>query len=155
MKKKFDIRYAILAITLLYSFQDMIAQDNEEHILWQKIDTFNQAFKEGDIEELKSMITENYLHTNSTSKPIDKNTWIAYLAKRKKDIASGNLVVHRYEMQEKFMRLYDDMAIISAKIITSSSRDGNLVENQFRVTNIWVKEENNWKRAGFHDGKIK
>ncbi|AXT60237.1 nuclear transport factor 2 family protein [Aquimarina sp. AD10] len=126
-----------------------------EQLLWLSIDKFNNAFKEGNIEQLASMITNNYTHTNTTSKAIDKNTWLTYLSKRKKEIDSGNLIVNTYEMTEKKVTFYNNTAIVTAKVSTSTTRLGKLTENEFRVTNIWILEKTNWKRAGFHDGKIK
>ncbi|GAA4276176.1 nuclear transport factor 2 family protein [Aquimarina mytili] len=155
MTKHNSIRVVSLIFVSLFTITSIVAQHTEENTLWKKIQEFNLAFKQGNVEILSAMITENYMHTNSTSKPIDKNTWISYLSKRKKEIESGNLVVHSYEMKEREMQLYDDMAIVSAKISTSSTSNGNRTQNEYRVTNIWIKEENTWKRAGFHDGKIK
>ncbi len=155
MKKNMQIKLITLACITLGFFQHAIAQKNEETILLETITVFNQAFKESNVAKLESMIVDRYIHTNSTSKPIDKDTWLAYLHKRKEEIETGNLIVHTYDMQETNIQLYDTMAIVSAKISTSNTRNGNLNENEYRVTNIWVKEANSWKRAGFHDGKIK
>ncbi len=128
----------------------------EEKILLEKVNDFNQAFKECDIEALETLITENYLHTNGNSRVIRKDAWLEYLKKRKLEISSGNLVVNTYDMKEVEIELHNDMAIVTGKIIISSSTKlGEHNDHEYRITNIWVKEEGNWKRAGFHDGKIK
>lgn len=127
----------------------------EEKILLERINDFNQAFKENDVERLESMITDSYLHTNGNSKSIDKSSWVQYLNKRKKDIETGDLIVDSYEMEETEIRLYGNVAILTAKVIVVSTRSGDPQKNEFRVTNVWVNEAGNWKRAGFHDGKIK
>ncbi len=126
----------------------------EEKILLKKVEDFNLAFKECDIEQLETLITENYLHTNGNSRSIKRNAWLGYLEKRKLEINNGNLVVNTYDMKEAEIELYDDMAIVTGKIVTSSTKSGEYQENEYRITNIWIKEEGNWKRAGFHDGKI-
>ncbi len=128
---------------------------NDEQKLWETITEFNQAFKNSNVEKLETMITDNYVHTNGNSKSIHKNTWITYLHKRNKDIENGNLIVNAYEMSEETVQFYDNVAIVTAKILVSNTKQGNIQENGFRVTNIWVLENDNWKRAGFHDGKIK
>ncbi len=128
---------------------------SEKKILLDKINEFNIAFKECNIDKLESMITDNYIHTNGHSKPINKSSWINYLRKRKKEIDAGNLIIHKYEMNETELSLYNDVAVFSAKIYISSSMNGTSQINEYRVTNIWVTEKNVWKRAGFHDGKIK
>ena len=47
------------------------------------------------------------------------------------------------------------MAIVTAKISFSTIKLGEQKENEFRITNVQVKEEGTWKRAGFHDTRIK
>ncbi len=144
----------IMVVTVVCISQFINSQELSQD-LQQAVNEFNNAFKEGNVNKLSSMITQNYLHTNATSKPIDKETWISYLNKRRTEIETKKLIVHTYEMTEVAVRQYDDIAIISAKIVTSSSKDGKVNDNEYRVTNIWVKQDGLWKRAGFHDGKIK
>ncbi|MCP4460685.1 MAG: nuclear transport factor 2 family protein [Cytophagales bacterium] len=131
------------------------ASTNEEEVLLARINEFNLAFKSCDIELLKSMISENYQHTNGNSKSITKEAWFDYLEKRKLNIESSELTMTSYEMTEVEMEVYDDMAIITGKISTSSVKLGEEQENEYRITNVWIKEAGSWKRAGFHDGKIK
>lgn len=149
--------FTLYGIFLLFlcCFQYSIAQQDKEQLLLQNIGTFNQAFKKGDADQLAAMITDTYLHTNGTSAPIDKETWVAYLRKRQKEITSGTLVVHSYEMTEQHYEWYNDMAIVSGKVNVSRTKNGKHSEHEFRVTHIWVYQNNSWKRAGFHDGKIK
>ena len=122
----------------------------DEASLVKAIEIFNQAFKEGDVNKLSQMITENYQHTNGNSKAIDKEAWLNYLKQRQADIQSGKIIVDSYEMQDTKITQYGNMAVVTAKIITSN----NSKESAYRVTNIWVVEGGEWKRAGFHDGKI-
>ncbi|WP_157637984.1 nuclear transport factor 2 family protein [Flexithrix dorotheae] len=129
--------------------------DKEIEILTQKINEFNQAFNTADLEKLEQMVTENYLHTNGNSKPIRKETWLNYLKKRKRSLESGELKIENYQMTETEIEMYDDMAIVSTRISFISNNSGTEKEQEFRVTNIWVKEGNDWKRAGFHDYRIK
>ena len=155
--KSLHIPFVLFFIVFLGCKTETGHQQNsseEEKTLLKSVEEFNLAFKECDIEKLKTLITENYLHTNGTSKSIKRNAWLGYLEKRKLEINNGNLVVNTYDMKEVEIELYDDAAIVTGKIVTSSTKSGEYQENEFRITNIWVKEEGNWKRAGFHDGKI-
>ncbi len=127
----------------------------EKEKLIERFEEFNIAFRDGEIDKLEAMITNNYLHTNSNSKSIRKSNWLAYLAKRKEELTSGKLVVNNYEMNETEVEIYDDMAIVTAKISFSTIKSDEKKENEFRTTNVWVKEEGIWKRAGFHDTRIK
>ena len=130
-------------------------QVEEKDELIKQIEAFNTAFRDGEVEKLESMITTNYLHTNSHSKPIRKDDWMAYLERRKKALVEGRLIVDEYEMTETEIEMYGDMAIVSGKISFKTIQASEQKENEIRVTNIWVKENGIWKRAGFHDSRIK
>ncbi len=119
------------------------------------IDKFNKAFQEGDVKVLESMITDNYLHTNGNSKAINKKDWLNYLHTRERAIKSGNLEVIKYEIDEMEIEFYGNMALVTGKVIVSTKKKEEIQNNEYRITNVWVNESGNWKRAGFHDGKIK
>ncbi len=129
--------------------------EQESKELLATIELFNSAFNNGEVEKLESMITDNYLHTNGNSKSIRKADWISYLQKRQKELANGDLIVNNYQMSETEIEMYGDMAIVTGKISFVSIRSGEQKENEFRITNIWVNEAGMWKRAGFHDTRIK
>ncbi len=61
-----------LALIIFQSCTTEVSQKpsavEEEKILLERINEFNLAFKECDIEKLESMITDNYIHTNGSSK---------------------------------------------------------------------------------------
>ncbi len=67
----------------------------------------------------------------------------------------GVLVFHNYEMSELKIKFHNTTAIVTGKVSSSYSKKGEIKENEFRVSNLWVYEKGTWKRAGFHDGKIK
>lgn len=118
------------------------------------IEKFNTAFQEGDVELLSTMITDDYSHTNGTSKMIGKDVWLNYLKKRAKDIEAGKIKVLNYAMDDLDIQMLENTAIVTAKIRVKTQQQDTVVENAYRVTNIWTFENGTWKRAGFHDGKI-
>ncbi|EZH73026.1 hypothetical protein ATO12_18595 [Aquimarina atlantica] len=146
--------YLTNEVDLDIAIENIINSISDKLELARTITMFNTAFKEGNITKLENLITDNYLHTNGTSKSIGKTAWLKYLKNRKKDIDNGNLIITRYEMKETQLELYNNFAIVTAKIITSDIRDGKPKESQYRVSHVWVKDSNLWKRAGFHDSKI-
>ncbi|SNZ00522.1 nuclear transport factor 2 family protein [Flagellimonas pacifica] len=133
--------------------QSLSEEQKEELTL--AIDQFNNAFANSDVSTLASMITENYMHTNGTSKAIDKETWLNYLNKRNQQIKSGALVFNDYKMSQLKIEFHNTTAIVTGKVSSSFSKNDEIKENEFRVSNLWVYEKGTWKRAGFHDGKIK
>ena len=140
----------VFLTVLIFVFFNACQPSKDEASLIKAIETFNRAFKEGDVGKLSQMITDDYQHTNGNSKAIDKEAWLNYLKPRQADIQSGKIIVDSYEMLDTKITQYGNMAIVTAKIITSN----NSKESAYRVTNIWIVEGGEWKRAGFHDGKI-
>ena len=123
--------------------------------LTTSIDTFNKAFAEGNLAVLDSMITSNYLHTNSSSKVIRKADWFNYLKKRNQSLESGEIEVLEYTLDETKIEYHGNSAIVTGKVTVKVKDSLGPKENQYRITNLWVYENGTWKRAGFHDGKIK
>lgn len=119
------------------------------------LEKFNNAFARGNLEVLDALTTENYLHTNSNSKAITKDEWFNYLRKRNQQLKSGAIRILDYEFTEQQIEFHGTTAIVTGKVNVISKDSLGAQESQYRVTNIWVYEDGLWKRAGFHDGKIK
>lgn len=152
----------LLIAFLVFSFQacqnkrlTSFSSEKQQQDLLSALKTFNQAFQNSDLPTILSMITPDYVHTNGNSKAIGKEQWGNYLRKRDLEIKSGKLEILDYKMEEIQVVHHADMAIVTAKVEVVSKREGEMRENEYRVTNIWTYEAGNWKRAGFHDGKIK
>ncbi len=147
----------LFILIIAVNLSNCSTQEKETHkdALMEAINRFNTAFREGNVAALESMITQNYSHTNGSSKSIRKKDWLNYLRKREKDIISGVLRILKYEMNEIDITFHHTSAIVTGKVFVSSKRQNKITENVYRVTHIWVYESGFWKRAGFHDGKIK
>ena len=128
---------------------------SKEEELLTAIEQFNDAFSSGDVNTLESMITENYLHSNGSSKAIRKENWLNYLRKREADIRQGKLEVLDYQFDEVAIEKYNDAAFVTGRVTSTTRRGSETVTSQYRITHLWIYESGNWKRAGFHDGKIK
>lgn len=149
---------SLLLSLLLFAITGACKKENTleaERALLQSVDKFNIAFKENNIEVLDSMVTENYQHTNGNGKPIGKSEWLGYLQKRGAQIKNGTLTIHSYEMLDAQLTLFGEVGVVTSKISVQSTNLGAYRENEYRTTNVWVKEDNLWKRAAFHDGKIR
>jgi hypothetical protein len=131
-----------------------LSEGNETRRLKERIETFNQAFANCDIRLLESMITDKYIHTNGSSKAISRDKWMDYLAKRRLSIDSGHLRVISYRMDDRDISLYDGSAIVTGRIVIKFLENDQEYHREIRVTNLWVQEAGEWKRAGFHDSRI-
>lgn len=150
-KMKLLLTIFFTAISLVSLSQETRATEN----LKESISRFNLAFQEGDTNTLSKMIPENYVHTNGSWKSFGKETWLGYMKERSEKIQKGTLTILTYEMSESHIERYDAVAILTARISTSGIEDGKSFQKSFRVTNLWVFQENRWLRAAFHDTVIK
>ena len=125
-----------------------------EKSLLEAIQEFNKAFQEGNVEKLSYMITEDYMHTNSSSKSFGRERWLNFLQGRQEEIASGQLIVSEYVMDQVEIKVYGNTGILTARMKESSEYNGEKQYSEVRITNLWVNEGGKWKRAGFHDNKI-
>ena len=106
------------------------------------------------MDQLRQLVTDQYIHTNGHSAPIRKESWFEYLERRAIELESGELVVENYHMDDIKIEMYSNAAIVMAHVSFTSIVNDERKENAFRVTNIWVNESGQWKRAGFHDTRI-
>lgn len=130
-----------------------VEQKSEE--LLNAIYDFNLAFAAADATKLEDLLTEQYAHTNGSSAPYSKEVWLNYIKGRKTKIDSGVLVIDDYGMNDIKMTFYDKTALVNGVVYSRGSENEATFDKQFRVTHLWVYEDDRWKRAGFHDGVIK
>lgn len=128
-------------------------RSNEE--LSETLSKFNKAFETGDLDYLDQHTKDTYLHTNGSSKSFDKTAWFNYLKNRSADIKSGKIKMELYEMTEISMQQYGNSALVTGKVRTKGINNSEPFDRELRVTHYWVLEEGLWKRAGFHDTRIK
>ena len=143
----------LLLVVCLFSCEPKNPVDRDA--LLTSIETFNTAFSESDLAVLDSMTTSNYLHTNSSSQVIGKTDWFNYLEKRNKRVESGEIEILDYSLDETKIEYHGNSAIVTGRVTVITKDSLETKQNQYRITNLWVYENGTWKRAGFHDGKIK
>ena len=119
------------------------------------IEKFNEAYVTGDTTKLAGMITENYVHTNSSWKSFGKEKWMSYMKSRREKLDEGLIQVSEYRMEEYAVESFENTALVTAKIISRGVENNLPFDKSFRVTNLWVYKDGTWKRAGFHDTPVK
>lgn len=149
-------KYGLLILVFWLSACSSTENERDETLaLRNSISAFNQAFASGNLAVLDSLTTARYIHTNSSDLAFRKDNWFSYLEKRSAAIEAGDLSIEEYELEEMNIEFYEESAIVTGMIRTSGSQNGDAFESQIRVSNFWVKEGEVWKRAGFHDSRIK
>lgn len=135
--------------------QKQPSQEELKAELREAIDFFNRAFAEADTSKLKSMLTEDYQHSNSYYEAIGKDTWLDYVGQRKADLDSGEMELLNYALDQERIQVIGNTGILSGRISVESRLGSDTTKAAYRITNVWIREEGKWKRAAFHDGRIK
>lgn len=119
------------------------------------VDNFGKAYVEADTSKLKTLLAEEYLHINPDGNKISKNDWLNWVGSRKAEIENGSLVIDVYETRDLSIRLISDKTAIADGIIYSTgTRNTELFIVHIKFTNVWIKENGNWKRTVFHDSRL-
>ncbi len=141
-------------IAVVPSMSQSTATKTEKEVL-QAIKKFNQAFRQADAALLEAMLTDQYIHSNSGSKVIDKKSWLNYIKKRRKQLDSQTLKVASYQMSEVVMKVYGNTVVVNVLITATGTRHQQAFQSKIRCTQVWVNQQGTWKRAAFHDSKLK
>ncbi|MEP5614419.1 MAG: nuclear transport factor 2 family protein [Cyclobacteriaceae bacterium] len=144
--------FLLVIITLIACTKNDSTAQREK--LEEALRVFNTAFETVDIATLDQMITNNYVHTNGSWEAFGKETWLGYMKNRKAKLESGDLLVSKYEMTDLNIKMHEKSAFVVARFITAGREDTTFFNKQIRVSNLWVIEDGEWKRAGFHDTMI-
>lgn len=122
--------------------------------LEQAIVDFNRAFEDADVEKLGQMITSNYVHTNGSWKSFGREKWLEYMEARKERIENGDLRMDVYEMKDLNIEMHGNSAFVTGKFHLTGLENGEPFDKEVRISNFWLIDEGQWKRAGFHDTRI-
>ena len=120
----------------------------------EAVQRLGAAYRDADVATLESLITDNYAHTNSSSKPIDREAWLGWVASRGRAIEEGRLRVLEYDTSELAVVRHGDTAIVTGLNRIVRERDGRRAESAVRFTMVWIKTDQGWKRAAFQDCRI-
>lgn len=126
-----------------------------QHAEFEKvIERFNKAFQEGKTAEIEKFISDDYAHTNGSSASITKTKWLEYVKNRESKIKSGELKIIDYRLIDREIKFLGDIAVLTGRVIVKSVNNNEEIQTEFRVTNVWRKESEGWKRIAFQDSKI-
>ncbi len=119
-----------------------------------RVAEFGDAFMAADADKLSDMLTDDYVHSGPTGRVRTKQEWLSWIATRRDAMDSGAFRFDTYENDEFIVRIHGDTAIVSARNRATGLRDGQPFSFRIRFTNVWVKQEGQWRRAAFHDSRI-
>jgi ketosteroid isomerase-like protein len=115
---------------------------------------FSKAFVEADVSILNTLLSEDYIHTNSTGSVLNKQQWLEYNKTRRADLEAGRLEIESYENKDLRIRVYGESAIVTGTNVAKGKREGKPFVTELRFTHLWIKQSGQWKRAAFHDSAV-
>lgn len=122
-----------------------------ENGLEDTLTKFATAFQSGDYDTVASYIADGYMHVNSDAPPIDRKQWLDWYKGYAGEIKNGDHVFERYKIEDVQIVAYEDTAYVTGVVHANGVRFGEAFSQNIRFTNLWIVEQNRWKRVGFHD----
>ena len=126
-----------------------------QHEVQVALDAFSRAYRDADAGRLSAMLTDRYVHSNSGGPVIRKPAWLDYVRSRRKLLDEGALVVSEYENENVVIETYGDAAVVHGLNVSKGTDKGKPFAKRIVFTHTWVRDGGTWKRASFHDSKVK
>jgi ketosteroid isomerase-like protein len=144
----------ILLCTCSFSQNTPLAVDDPRQQIQEAVGRFSKAFVEADSSTLDILLSEDYIHTNSTGSVLNKKQWLEYIKIRKAELEAGRLEIESYENTDLRIRVYGESAIVTGANLAKGKREGKPFVTQLRFTHLWIRQSGQWKRAAFHDSPV-
>ncbi|MGH9878771.1 MAG: nuclear transport factor 2 family protein [Nitrososphaerales archaeon] len=100
---------------------NQIPDENLQHErdIRKLLDEFAQAFAQVDTAVLKSLIADDYVHTNLTGEVLNKAQWLERAKMRRADISAGKFKIDHYSYDDLKIRIYGNTAVVTGQAITT------------------------------------
>ena len=145
-------------VTLLFLLAPTLSVPQEtthEHEVRAAVSVFARAFQEAEVSVLRTLLTENYLHVNGGSGSVlNRDQWLTWLTSRRVEIDRGDFAYETYQIEDLQVQVYGEVAVVVGVTRAHGRRNGVSFTKAGYFTNVWVKQNGVWRRAGFHDSPI-
>src|ERR1700749_1230686 len=98
---------------------------------------FGEAWAEGDVATLDTMISPTFTHTDFRGRLTDRAAWLA-TARKRPNISS--------EMDDIAIRLFGEISVITARQSISYDEGPERRRGVFRITAILIRQNGRWLR---------
>ncbi|HVX47075.1 MAG TPA: nuclear transport factor 2 family protein [Mycobacteriales bacterium] len=105
------------------------------------------AQQQGDVGALEAIADEEFTLVGPLGFVLTKEQWLG-------QFRSGALVTHSLNQDEFLIREYGDAAIVICAQSQKAAYDKSPADGKFRLTQILVKKNSEWKLAGMHFSPI-
>jgi ketosteroid isomerase-like protein len=146
----------VTALALAGAFLALLAGPVEDVELEvrSRVTAFAEAFRDGDVKIVESLLGSRYSHCNSDGSSPTREQWLAWYRTRAADIRSGRYVLTEYRNEDVRVHIHDGVAVVTALNVSAGTRAGEPFRHRLRFTQVWTREAGQWKRIAFHDSRV-
>lgn len=147
----------LLALTISCSQEQResaVPVDHTADDVLAALETFSSAYAAADVETLSTLLTDQYVHSNSGGPVIRKENWLNWVGTRTTALADGTLVISTYENVDVVVEMYAGAAVVHGTNVSTGTENGEPFDKRIVFTHTWIYEDGAWKRASFHDSRL-
>jgi ketosteroid isomerase-like protein len=104
---------------------------------------WNEAHLQGDAAALDRLWADDLRVVVPRMTPLSKTEALSFFR-------SGRMKFRRYETSELGVRVYADTAVVSGRVRRSRERAGQMVDDDWRFTKVYVRTEGTWRVVAYH-----
>ena len=108
---------------------------------------WTQAEAEADVAALDTLAVDDFMLVGPVGFVLDKQQWL-------QRYRSHELVTQELRFEDAATRVYGDVAVTIGRYIQQAEYQGNSVDDEFRATQIAVRDGAQWRLAGLHLSSI-
>src|SRR5258708_4250849 len=131
--------FRTLAVLLLTGIGISLAQSPDEALLRKAEKDWNAAIGAKDADKAVKFMADDYVLVgvrSTGSSTVDRETWLQSLVAMR---------VFSYQTEVTRLRVYGDSAVVSVKGSWHISFNGQEVDENFFLTDVWSKRADGWK----------
>jgi ketosteroid isomerase-like protein len=103
-----------------------------------------QAEMSVDLAALNSFFADDIMVTAPAGIVVDKATCASEFER------AAKVKIEKYDKEDINVRTFSDTAVTSYRVRARAEYQGTSIENQFRMTNVWLKREGRWQVVARH-----
>ena len=104
---------------------------------------WNDAHLQGDAETLDRLWADELRVVVPRMTPLSKSEALSFFR-------SGRMKFLRYETSELGVQVYGDTAVVTGRVRRSRERGGQLTEDDWRFTKVYVRRAGAWRVVAYH-----
>lgn len=103
------------------------------------------AYVSGDAEKLASILSRDYVQTNTRARVTDKEEEVS-------DLRKGTFRYEKFETTQMKVQLYGDAAVVTGLIAAkgTDTASGKTIEGHMRMTDMFIRQNGKWQVVASH-----